>query len=157
MAYPSNLRVGDYLLPFDSESKKVFVQVTLGGKPMIDSGSDFGLLGGGRNIGESGLDCLVREIKEETEGRLILDVKKIKFVGEFITVGNYQYFGYKSADKFPYQGKLVNIYTYPLAHSQLSKFTFFGDEELGETYDWVDRDIFVKRNQYIKSIESLVS
>lgn len=145
------LRIGDYLLPVDIEKEFALVQTTIGGKPIVrpQPSSGFPLIGGGREINESGLECLAREVIEESENRIVLDISQVKKIGEFIKPGNFETFGYKNKDQFLFDGKLLHIYFYPLKKEQIEGFTFFGDEKLGERYDWVELQEYLQNDEFI--------
>jgi uridine kinase len=147
----AKLRTGDYLLPVDLEKQLVFVQVTRGGKPVlaVENKYDFPLIGGGREENETGLQALIREVKEESLDRIQLDLSKIKKIGEFIKMGDFKTFGYKNEKEFQFNGKKINIYFYPVKVEELSSFVFSADEAMGEKYDWVDLETYLTGNEFI--------
>jgi hypothetical protein len=53
----------------------------------VENKYEFPLIGGDREDGETGLEALIREVKEESMGKIQLDLNdlnKIKKIGEFI-------------------------------------------------------------------------
>ena len=110
---------------------------------------EFPLIGGGREENETGLQSLIREVKEESMGKIQLDLNKIKKIGEFIKLGDFETFGYKNKKEFQFNGKKINIYFYPVKVEELSSFVFDGDEAMGEKYDWVDLETYLTGNEFI--------
>jgi hypothetical protein len=64
---------------------------------------------------------LIREIREETEDRITIDLSKVKKVCELTVLEELESGGKK------YNGRTLNIYKYNLKKEQLKPYTYFED------------------------------
>jgi glutamyl/glutaminyl-tRNA synthetase len=133
------LRVGDYAFLADLKEQKVFVQVTAGGKKIRGQA---GLVGGGREAGETWEQGLIREVQEETLNRIIIEPSKaIKIIQ-----GNAVFdFGNEN-----YDSKSFNIYYYySISVKDLTSYTYYGDVPEGETFDWMEMGEFFEQSKFL--------
>ncbi|MFA5771003.1 MAG: NUDIX domain-containing protein [Patescibacteria group bacterium] len=98
--------------------------------PKINGSAKWGMIGGGKEIKETPLECIKREVREE----LGLDITPI-FISEIEDIGGdkiYHHFIYS----FLYQGNIQNIF---LREGQ--KIKFFGLKEIMELdkVEWFER------------------
>jgi glutamyl/glutaminyl-tRNA synthetase len=140
------LRVGDYVYLVDLNTQKTFVQVM----PEEDYGVDgflYHQIGGGREVGETSIECLIRETKEETDGKLILDSNKLLKIASYQIIYSEPKIGENpdTKEKEYYDGKEHNVYFYAIDQSQLNALTNSEDEN----YEWRDLAQVLARNEYI--------
>lgn len=133
-------RVGDYAFLADLESHKAFVCLDF---KLRAFGGSYYLIGGGREINQSPIENLHREIEEESEGRIKLDDQKIIKIGSFKTLKEFDYPG-----EGHYDGKEIHLYFYPLKEAELPPF-LLSDNGTHET-TWVEIQDFVTDHNLFK-------
>jgi glutamyl/glutaminyl-tRNA synthetase len=119
-------RVADYVLFVDLEKQLVFCNRSY--FPDVKEERNY-LIGGGRDEGEDGISCLIRETKEESG--LDLDREKILKICDFRLISPQKFTKEKE-----YDGKEMHIYFYPLKEEELKPFVL---EESGSwQFEWIN-------------------
>lgn len=143
---PRNFRTGDYVMLVDLKKQKVFANLGISA-----SGQDgkYYLLGGGRELDEEPLDGLVREVKEESDNKIILEKDKIKKICEFRVYSKESW----ERDGQTFAGKDFNVYFYPLEITDIKTFNLKEDEGnnngKGWDFDWYDLDQLLEANHFL--------
>jgi Anticodon binding domain/NUDIX domain len=137
------LRVGDYVYFVDLDTNKVFAN--RGGSAYGQDGN-FYLIGGGRDEGETPIDGLVREVSEETYGKINLDIEKLIHIDSVQLLSSVQW----ERDGTMWDGKDLNFWFYPLSESELPLYQLFEDGIQDKwIYDWHDLSEVIETNDYI--------
>ncbi len=137
-------RVGDYVYFVDLETNKVFAN--RGGSKYGQDGN-FYMIGGGRDEGETPTEGLVREISEETYGKITIDESKLKF----ITKVNVLSFEPWERDGVLWDGKEMNFWFYPLSESELPPYLLFEDQGVQDKwyFEWLDLGEVIESNEFV--------
>ena len=114
-------RIGDYVYFVDLETNKVFANK---GGSVYGQDGDYYMIGGGRDEGETGKEGLVREINEETYGKIIIDESKLKFIAKINVKSQEQW----ERDGTLWDGKEMNFWFYPLSEAELPPYLLFEDQ-----------------------------
>jgi glutamyl/glutaminyl-tRNA synthetase len=137
------LRVGDYVYFVDLETNKIFANK--GGSAYGQDGN-FYLIGGGRDEGETPIEGLVREVKEETFGKIILNVEKLINIDTVQLLSSVQW----ERDGILWDGKEMNFWFYPLSETELPTFQLFEDGiQDNWIYDWYDLAEVIRANEFV--------
>lgn len=134
------LRTGDYVVLFDEATNEVFVQ-TKSGEYIFEK--NFPMIGGGREKDEDYKKCLVREVREETEGKVILEIEKVTKICEFDFLEKFESGG-KS-----YDGKSINIYIYKYNKSDLESFDYYGESGYSQFFEWIPVERYLKNSRQV--------
>jgi glutamyl/glutaminyl-tRNA synthetase len=132
--YPDKrLREGSYVYLVDTDKGLVYLEN--GNFP----------LGGGKDEGESDIDCLIREVQEESNNQLTLDPSKL------IKIASYQYLEQWGE----FEGKHCHLYFYPLAQVELQNINTLDEwkskqqgENVYNTYIWCSLEDFITNNPF---------
>jgi glutamyl/glutaminyl-tRNA synthetase len=136
------LRVGDYVYFVDLETNKVFAN--RGGSAYGQDGN-FYLIGGGRDEGEASIDGLIREVSEETYGKINLDTEKLIHIDSVQLLSSVQW----EREGTMWDGKEMNFWFYPLSESELPSYQLFEDGIQDKwIYDWVDLTEVIETNDF---------
>jgi 8-oxo-dGTP pyrophosphatase MutT (NUDIX family) len=151
------LKLGDYVYLYDPDNNQVIANYWTDSKvadPTSCYDNRYYPLGGGREEGETSLECLVREVGEETNGRVNLCDKPVELLyhARCFSRETFQY-GQDCPRLF---GKSMRIY-----FAQFSKRTLPNFENLeidGSTwkYEWFDATILLLGNQPIRHLVSKI-
>jgi glutamyl/glutaminyl-tRNA synthetase len=137
------LRVGDYVYFVDLNTNKVFAN--RGGSTYGQDGN-FYLIGGGRDLGETPIEGLIREVEEETYGKINLDVEKLIHINSVQLLSSVQW----ERDGTLWDGKEMNFWFYPLSESELPSYQLFEDGIQDRwIYDWHDLIEVIEMNDYV--------
>ena len=144
-----NYRVGDYVYLVDMNTQQILIN-----KSHSPSGQDgqFYCIGGGRDQGETGVEGLCREVREETNGKLILDPTKLEFIQQV----NIQSAQKWSRDDIEYDGKEMNFWFYPIKVSELDGFVLNEEIDLDGDFnkhnwqfEWFNLSEVILSNDYL--------
>lgn len=141
-------RVGDYLYLYDYPSDSFLMNRWSEEKmnrPSSCTDGPYYPLGGGRNPGESSVECVLREVGEETSYRLTLTPDDLTFVMKLRIIAR-QSWSYE--DGVLMDGKEMNIY---LALGDRSSLPRFANTEIDGSvweYDWYPRQEVLGTNRF---------
>ena len=143
--YQPKFRTGDYLMPVDFKTQKVFIN-----KDLCHTAQDGKcyLIGGGRNANETGMQGLLREASEELikdeNQNFKIDEKSVKKVAEFKIWAGKKF----EKDGETYDGKNFHIYCLPVDQKDLKPFIL---EESGNNwdFDWCDLGQVIETNHFV--------
>ena len=140
--YPEKtIRVGDYVYLMDTATQKTFGMLA---DVEVDS-PIFHMIGGGRPAGLDAISNLQKEVQEETENKLKLDISKLIPITQFTMLKDY----YRQDEDTHYNGKKFNIYFYPLSQDQLPAYTFPDNDEIMQPHDWIELNKVIESNSFV--------
>lgn len=144
-----NYRVGDYLYIVDIENQKVLIN-----KSTSPSGQDgnFYCIGGGRDEGESAIEGLIREVHEESGGKIELNTSKLKFI-QTVNIESAKNW---TRDETKFDGKQMDCWFYPASQNEIKPFHLEDDVTFNGTtsrenwyFDWFDIQEVILSNDYL--------
>ena len=137
-------RVGDYVYFVDLETNKVFANK---GGSVYGQDGDYYMIGGGRDEGETGKEGLVREIDEETYGKIIIDESKLKFITKINVKSQVQW----ERDGIIWDGKEMDFWFYPLSEAELLPYLLFEDQGVQDKwfFEWFDLAEVIESNDFV--------
>ena len=135
-----NIRVGDYVLFVDLANQQVFC--TSQNQSQRNFGGKYYLIGGGRKDGEIPMENLVREVGEETYGKVSLDTSKVKKMCDFRVYNSFEYPG-----EGKYDGRELNVYFYELSKDILPSYEL--DDVDKYNYNWIPLADFITESSFI--------
>lgn len=144
-------RVGDYVYLYDRETDCFLANLWSEEKlsrPTSCCDGPYYPLGGGREPGESSIDCLIREVREETDGRLILAPNEPLFIMQLHLLAQKSWC---YEDGVSMDGKEMNLY---LAFADSRSLPRFSNEEVDGSlweYDWYPREKVLNTNCHFNS------
>jgi 8-oxo-dGTP pyrophosphatase MutT (NUDIX family) len=137
------LRVGDYVYFVDLTTNRIFAN--LGGSSYGQDGN-FYLIGGGRDEGETPIEGLVREVKEETFGKVKIDLDKLVHITSVQLLSSMQW----ERDGKVWDGKELNFWFYPLCEGELPSYQLFEDGTQDRwVYDWHNLTEVIETNDFV--------
>jgi NUDIX domain len=151
-------KVGDYIYLFDKNNKTILANKWSREKfldPFNCAPSMFYPLGGGREDNESSTECLIREVKEESNGLIDLNQIRFKF-WQTITIESQK--PYRYDDLMPYlNGKELNLYVAIASQIDIPKFKSFESDGKVWEYSWYSaKDVF-KEDKTISFNEFMIA
>lgn len=141
-------RVGDYVYLYDTESDSFLANRWSNEKlsrPTSCTDGPYYPLGGGRAPGESSRECVIREVQEETDGRLMLSPEQLHFIIQLhlLAKRSWCYEDGRFMD-----GKEMNIYVAFADRRVLPPFSNIEvDGSLWE-YNWYPREEVLSSNRH---------
>ncbi len=134
------LRKGVYIYLIDTKLNKILT---------CDIPTEFGqdgmyyMLGGGIDEGESELECVIREVDEESKGVIKLDPKNLKFITSFDIVAK-DYI----RDNINYNGKTMSFWFCEFDSTQFKELHSI-DSDVDFVYEWIDLEQVLATNGYL--------
>jgi glutamyl/glutaminyl-tRNA synthetase len=140
------LRVGDYVYLVDLKTQKTLVKI-LPEKEISTDSFIYHQMGGGREDDESSLESLIREVKEESDGKIIIDPNNlIKLISHEIIFPEQDLLSNpNNNERELYDGKEHNLYFYNL---DSDKFDGLVNSE-GEIFEWRNLNVVLNENRFI--------
>ena len=137
-------RVGDYVYFVDLKKQKVFANK--GGSAYGQDG-EYYMIGGGRDEGETSQQALIREVGEETYGKIIIDETKLKFISKVTLLSQEQW----EREGVLWNGKEMNFWFYPLSESELEPYLLFEDQGIQDKwfFEWFDLAEVIGSNDFM--------
>jgi glutamyl/glutaminyl-tRNA synthetase len=141
-----NFRIGDYVMLVDIKKQKVFANKS---KSPTGQDGDFYLLGGGRESNEKGLESLIREAKEESLNKIILEPQKIQKICDFRVNSQKKW----QRDDQSFDGKELNVYFYPIEVEEIKSFVLTEKNEKNQEqnwkFDWYNLNEVLESNNFL--------
>jgi glutamyl/glutaminyl-tRNA synthetase len=136
-------RVGDYVYFVDLKTQRIFAN-----KSKSPYGQDglFYMIGGGRDQGESPIEGLSREVREETAGKVQIDSSKLKFIAKINLLSHVRW----TREDTLWDGKEMNFWFYPLSESELEPFRLTEDGIQDKWFfEWFDLRVVIESNEFV--------
>jgi glutamyl/glutaminyl-tRNA synthetase len=145
----NNYRVGDYVYFVDVQKGKILIN-----KSDSANGQDgqFYCIGGGRDVGESGQTSLVREVFEESGGKIKVDPAQLLLIQQVFINSPQKW----TRDGIEYDGKEMNFWFCPMQMEQFPSFDLAeaekweGSTERNWLFDWYDLDQVIGSNTFVQ-------
>ena len=142
----TKLRVGDYVLLVDLKTQKTLVQ-EMDFKQNIANELWYHQLGGGRETNEDSISCMIREVAEETDGRLVLDPAKL------VKISTFEWFHIEPKEsedpntkiRAIYDGIEQTMYFYDFDQNEFPDYTNTENEK----FEWVDLTKVLAKNDFL--------
>lgn len=129
-----NLRVGDYVYLVDISKQKVFISRF---KTKTGQDGESYCVGGGRDVGESSQQGLVREVTEETKGQIQIDPDQLIPLAHIKVLSAKKWIN----ENQERDGKDMTFYIYEITTDQLSEYTEevidYCIQDPIKTYSWL--------------------